>query len=378
MRNVRIKLTGLILLLAGAALFPGYMFYKKEQRPRIPGIFPVARYRIVLSSYSEPFLSIIHESAQNWFEIGNVRFGFDSVDNSGDPLAWDPGSHSCADLKELSESRAEIRVMETAQEDPDCTAESCVAVWICEDEILQSDILLKPGIPESNFKATILHNFGHAVGLDHCSPGDSESLCTARTGLNQSNPIAPSVLTTMIPGTIDSLADDDRNGLRALYGVIDGFPLTSSHSPVNGEEIKILSIQEHFFVENFHILPGAAESAPLLSHIYHFTPRTPEQIDAEVDTWDLGKPEPDKETIDYTGLSSSMDPFFAEVTAKLPDMSTRELLTVRLNTIIALDTYARVKREYASLSQELITELESIQTKWIDLQEAVITEEATR
>jgi len=126
-------------------------------------------------------------------------------------------------------------IVATGTIDPDCTGPACAHIWSCErsgdrDEIQRFDIQLNvvdftilaenADAGSYDLKTLIAHHIGHAVGLTHCTAGDTVESCRSRLSGDMFDPAQDAVMyKKIIPGAVLSdTSDDDRNGIIALYG----------------------------------------------------------------------------------------------------------------------------------------------------------------
>ncbi|OHD68896.1 MAG: hypothetical protein A2W19_11055 [Spirochaetes bacterium RBG_16_49_21] len=126
-------------------------------------------------------------------------------------------------------------IIAPGQEDPDCTGPACGHIWSCErsgdkNEIQRFNIQLNlanfdiraenDNNDTYNLNTLIAHHIGHAIGLSHCSAGDTNESCNAKLSSNLSDPPENSIMYKRVfPGqVVNTISDDDRNGVIALYG----------------------------------------------------------------------------------------------------------------------------------------------------------------
>ncbi len=235
-----ITMCGAALALMCAVSTVAFMFYT-EPAIRWTGQ-PVLRYQVNpdfpgLAVGSGPdrltVLSTIQEAAAGWFAQGGspVALSFagatERTGPAGPPWVECPG---------VGQQVKPLVVVATEEDDPDCTGDTCVFVWTCglDSEIVHADIQINahstalavggntPLLPR------MLHAFGHALGLDHCSPGETTLECARRQGPGQGGVPAEAAMSAF-PGA-QQLAADDRDGLRTLYGELDlPFPTTGPY-----------------------------------------------------------------------------------------------------------------------------------------------------
>lgn len=126
-------------------------------------------------------------------------------------------------------------IIAPGQIDPDCTGPACTHIWSCEksgdkDEIKRFDIQLNLAefsiraeninTNDYDLKTLIAHNIGHAVGLSHCSPGDTVESCNKKLNSGMSDPPETAIMYKKVfPGIVkNNLGEDDKNAVIALYG----------------------------------------------------------------------------------------------------------------------------------------------------------------
>ncbi|MDI7166062.1 DUF4382 domain-containing protein [Leptospira santarosai] len=199
------------------------------------GMFPRIYFRInpqipSTSMTTDDVMKAITNASGVWsFQTMQSHFDFAKGGGSPETKPFAPNLQSCtADAKaEFDEAN---RIFATAAEDPDCTGLVCTFLWQCDDEYLHFDIQLNANAKsfslypanstEYDLQSVFSHALGHAAGLNHCSPGDTESQCQSRGNVQgQAN---DSLLFPFLdPGTVRrSTNSDDRIAFRNLYGFL--------------------------------------------------------------------------------------------------------------------------------------------------------------
>ncbi len=119
----------------------------------------------------------------------------------------------------------------TAENDPDCTGPFASYIWSknSESNIVHFDSQLNTheynfgntgDTDEYDLKTVLIHNLGHAIGLSHCSVGDTDSLCSGKLTGSMVPPDEDSVMYKMLlPGRLKhEISGDDKTGVVHLYG----------------------------------------------------------------------------------------------------------------------------------------------------------------
>lgn len=240
------RIISILLMACGMmVIFPNYMFFEIEPVfTRWRESFPTVNFNVnsniigLNAPDSESQISKIKDAARNWHKVGQSRFTFVFKGNMDVSAAFGPETISCTDAVRLELSKEPGRVFASNIGDPDCTGMSCTFLWTCDKEILHFDVELNNF--NNNFStanplpvgyhdlfSVMLHAFGHAAGLDHCSPGSSTQSCMDRQIDSQIDPILIAAMHKFQDAGVGltEIAEDDINGLRALYGIFENpFP----------------------------------------------------------------------------------------------------------------------------------------------------------
>lgn len=241
---------------------------------------------------SEKELEAIQEAAKKWSfsdTKGHFNFSYNGKTTQAEP--YSPSSIGCTDEFKQEAKETENTVFYASPQhsldctgescsqsvDPDCTGAACTYLWSCENEnkILHFDIQLnydaiKSANPYSanynivELQSILARELDYVVGLGHCSPGDTSHEClTKSTSIGQSDPKASDIMyrlppmqnpgcqpvvntgTSVIPLALvgsnettcveqeniigKELSDDDKNGVKALYGTLSSKEIEMSN-----------------------------------------------------------------------------------------------------------------------------------------------------
>ncbi|MCP5502907.1 MAG: hypothetical protein H7A25_23605 [Leptospiraceae bacterium] len=188
--------------------------------------FPVVKFKVINSDIesNKNYLDIIQAAAKSWSMLEtNSHFNF--VYDGGSSVSYANFSSDTSCTESLKKADNSIYINESVL-DPDCTSFSCSQIWSCEEEndILHFDIqfnknLFKNAYENNDFiKAKVSHEFGHIVGLGHCSPGETEVECQSRLTGGQTEPLKTDVM-YKIPYIIYKPSSVDIAGISYLYGL---------------------------------------------------------------------------------------------------------------------------------------------------------------
>ncbi|HMV41866.1 MAG TPA: hypothetical protein PK079_10795 [Leptospiraceae bacterium] len=191
----------------------------------------------------------------NWkigsLAVPDTKSYFDLV--NADKIANDRGQSLCEVVKSGTGKIASV-VSSEKDSDGDCTANSCVYVWSCGDEIVHADVTLNNSayswadlISDQNtfnIRSEILKILGQLSGLTSCSPGDRDSDCS-----KSGDPDMQSVLYKFPDfGKKEVITSDDISGIQTLYGTFNlPFPQTGPYA-LNDQERGI--VQDLIDLEN--------------------------------------------------------------------------------------------------------------------------------
>ncbi len=233
-----------------------FMFQSPNSRPRRPGNFPILRVNVDQSVFPPGITSSVWNStAENaslsWFQNSSAKVSYSVKPASPSRSPLVPSEISCSDSAKNSLSKEDTLYLSKVS-DPDCTGTSCSFLWSCGDEILHGDIQINSEysneLSDPNILNTLLiHEFGHSLGLDHCSPGDTVSQCQNRLNLGASN-TDPSEISIMnkFTDSMKNISNDDSEGLKKLYGeMFNPFPRTGIYA-LNAEEIEGIASVDRF------------------------------------------------------------------------------------------------------------------------------------
>ncbi len=203
--------------------------------------FPIVKYKVnpeMIGFNTGDALSIIdniRKASDFWsFQSGDAHFQFSySGTTTNTPLSYQ--DVNCTEEAKVNLRNKDNLVFANNGVDNDCTAQACTYLWTCNgtNEILHFDTEINTTDFEwdtgTNHKksfnlATVLANqFGKIIGLDHCSAGLTEDLCSIEAiSRGTSNPDNNSLVYKFVEPEVirNTLSLDDKAGLQALYGKI--------------------------------------------------------------------------------------------------------------------------------------------------------------
>ena len=249
------SLSLLFAILIAAMTLPGYMFFESESGTpdktyRWPDHFPYVEYSLNtdFSSFPADSEAVIHavtKASDLWYIEGEAGFALGYKGNTATKQPFSPSEISCSSQTNLDFLQNRNSVYASGIPDADCTGKSCSFLWSCDNDILHFDIQLNEydnrfSLEERNSIVSILaHEFGHAAGLNHCSPGDTVSRCSSEDPF--SNPDQDSIM-YRFNRTLTALSEDDTSGIQTLYGMFQSrFPKTGDYA-LSGDEIQSIAV----------------------------------------------------------------------------------------------------------------------------------------
>ncbi|MCP5494336.1 MAG: hypothetical protein H7A23_07250 [Leptospiraceae bacterium] len=304
-----IKTTLLILLVSFT--FMNFMFYKADKALVLPTEFPYIKFKInttLAPLNSGMSVLAVKRAAENWFRMSKAKILFYLDGSSSRRSPYSPSNYECSDAAQEELFKQEKTVYAVSGNDPDCTGPACTFVWSCGDKILHFDVqinsqdyawgVLSPPAEESesipvwslsliptnsstsaavsnvyDLESVLTHAFGHAAGLDHCIPGDTEAECLAKTGSGHSNPLISEVMHKFVnPGVVKTnLSNDDIAGIRTLYGELKTtLPVTGDYA-LDKDEILAIGIEMRMQIRDGHDTVDARQAqARSIQEMYNF------------------------------------------------------------------------------------------------------------
>ena len=361
------------LLIISFFFFSAFMFQSPSLRLRRLGHFPIIKVQINTDSSSIGLSSlewkrIIEESATAWFQYGDAKGSLviEGETNSGYPLM--PASIDCSDTTKEFLQNSKDSVYIASMNDPDCTGSACSFILSCGDEIQHVDIQVNPDVGSTadnisnTLRKLLVHEFGHALGLDHCASGDTVVQCGAKQ--NFAIPTIEPTGLSFMQKFYDS-ADfnypqaDDQAGLKKLYGeFINPFPKTGLYA-LNAAEIKMHSTMENQELSIAHLIASPERQVESYADLMTFQDPTPDQIDQEINAWAVKNgisPAPSGQEIDlnYTppkltraqGIErdrAEMNAFFGNMQTFIPQLNDYQLSVLRMNSVAAIRAHSILK-----------------------------------
>lgn len=246
--------TSLILIVFSLSwTVPGAYAYTLQYADKSAGLrikWPSSTIKIALSkSLSAPPSNIkegsdvfgaVHRALARWSRAANITF----IETSADAVSISPSGNgdgiSLITIADTPENRA-------AFDNADRTGRTRIFYDPATGAITEADVVVNPAAQFStdgtvgtyDLEATFTHEIGHVLGLDHSD--EAGSIMQPHQGING--------LYDQTAVSARSLSDDDRAGVRALYGSPEGFgaitgkvgdtsggPATSTH--VWAEEVR--------------------------------------------------------------------------------------------------------------------------------------------
>jgi hypothetical protein len=252
------KIKNLILIIFFGLVFQGFMFFTKSKSPRWSGGFPYINFKTNASGFSasaEDVTDILKRTSDKWFQSGKgkIRLFWNGTSTNNSPTS--PSSFNCETANQEDLFKKDKVVFASAAEDPDCTAESCSFIWICEEDILHFDTQVNTRDyywttsaeitkEDNDLETNLLHELGHVLGLSHCKLGKTEDDCKSNIGEGHSIPGVTSVMYQFEnTGVIKrDLTNDDILGIRSLYGELKTSLPVSGKYALNEKDIWAISI----------------------------------------------------------------------------------------------------------------------------------------
>jgi hypothetical protein len=401
------KLFFFLMIIISFLFFSGFMFQSSSLRLRRIGLFPIIKYQVNVDSASLGFGStewvrIIEEAANSWFQFGGAKIYFKKENAATTSSPMTPATINCSDSSKDFLQTAKDTIYVATVQDPDCTGTACTFIWSCGDEIQHADIQFNPEFSSElagnplRLMPVLLHEFGHASGLDHCATGDTIEGCRAkqRTDFASFDPNVNSTMHKFYESTFSTPQLDDQAGIQKLYGQFsNSFPKIGAYA-LNAEEIEIYSTMENQELSIAHLIASPEKQVESFAELMTFLYPTPEQIDQEINAWAVRNginPPPAGQAIDLNYMPpkltreqgierdrSEMNNFFGNILSFIPQLSSYQLSVIRINSVTGIRAYYTLK-DYLLSNPKLDAGLVQENLNWhIRIRQAAIDEQLKR
>jgi len=165
----------------------------------------------------------------------------------------DESEKTFCEIAVANADHAKVVFSVNSDEESDCSGRSCSYVWSCGDRIVHADVefnnssfvwsKLNSDLSVVNLKSEAMKVFGYISGLTNCGFGLTASECNSLG----SEPTANSALYKFPePGKIETINDDDVNGIQTIYG--------KSILPFDSSGIYSLTLDEQTKVNSYYAL----------------------------------------------------------------------------------------------------------------------------
>lgn len=352
------KVYKLFVLLICYILFSNFMFYNNGLPLKRIGIFPIVKYKIdsnfSIGNYNFNELSKIAIDAGNsWFLHTDSKFNFSyngTIENK-EPVY--PNQMNCSDETKSFLQSTNDTIFSVNTVDPDCTGLACSFIWSCGNEIQRADIQVNQNIPTEygmnleDIQKIITHEFGHTAGLNHCLIGDSEEKCKLKENINvpTTNPKINSSMYkfSMFGNRIQQ--KDDADGMKYLYGEYKNYFPKIGDFVLSSFEIEAVSIIENQDKKHSALLPTDEQIKQSFIETLTYIPVEPDEIDKEINAWSKGESYNRNKLTVEEGVArelSEMSSYFTTIESHIPNLTDKEIDTLRINSTIAVNSFYRL------------------------------------
>lgn len=139
---------------------------------------------------------------------------------------------------------------------------------------------------------------------------------------------------------------DDIEGVRKLYGeVVNHFPKSGDYV-LKPYEIEGMSILENEEVLYAFLLPSEADIRKNFMESLTYIPASQEEIDKEMEAKAKGEAYERKKLSLSEAMSQEsidMNLYFVDIESRIPSLTDKELETLRMNSVSAINSYYRLK-----------------------------------